>query len=249
MTFTGDRQFGDVPDMTVNGTLLTGFKPEAVICQDGERKLELCKKSSIISVKGNELGGEFELGFGKATAAVPFDASVTDLKRILEDKLKTGAVAITRTKADGQRGHTWTIAFTEKLGPQSPFVPKTDKLTGVEKKVTVITDAGTSQASQKIIVKTDGDDSFALKFKSYTTNKILVADLRKSSDKCGAILVQVGFLFTNPCSKDHMPSSPTQMPESTHCLYMQYRPRWRLSKVLAKYLSSARKRKTKSRLT
>ena len=249
MTFTGDRQFGDVPDMTVNGTLLTGFKPEAVICQDGERKLELCKKSSIISVKGNELGGAFDLGFGKATAAVPFDASVTDLKRILEDKLKTGAVAITRTKADGQRGHTWTIAFTEKLGPQSPFVPKTDKLTGVEKKVTVITDAGTSQASQKIVVKTDGDDSFALTFKSYTTNKILVADLTKSSDKCGAILVQVGFLFTNPCSKDHMPSSPTQMPESTHCLYMQYRPRWRLSKVLAKYLSSARKRKTKSRLT
>ena len=204
VTFTGDRQFGDVPDMTVNGTLLTGFKPEAVICQDGERKLELCKKSSIISVKGNELGGAFDLGFGKATAAVPFDASVTDLKRILEDKLKTGAVAITRTKADGQRGHTWTIAFTEKLGPQSPFVPKTDKLTGVGKKVIVEKlHTGTSQASQKIIVSTDSDEFFTLTFKSYTTNKILVADLRKSSDKCGAILVQVGFLCTNPCSKDH----------------------------------------------
>ena len=200
MTFTGDRQFGNVPDMTVNGKLLTGHKPEAVICQDAKRTLALCKDPSIISVEGNELGGEFELEFNSATAAVPFDASVTVFKKILQDKLKTGTVAVTRTAADGQRGHTWTIAFTEKLGPQIPtFKWKTStKLTGVDKKVTILRKhEGTQQASQQIVVNTASDDSFALTFKSFTTNKIAVSDLRKSSDKCGAILVQVGFCVWN----------------------------------------------------
>ena len=193
VTFTGDRQFGNVPDMTVDASSLTGFKPEAVICQDGLRDLALCKEPSIISVKGNELGGQIDLSFGTATTKVPFDASVTVFKKALEDQLKTGAVAVTRTKADGQRGHTWTISFTEKLGPQPTFKAQTAKLTGVDSKVTIKTDVGTAQATQQIVVKTDAGGSFALKFKSYTTNEIAVSDLQASSDKCGAILVQVDF--------------------------------------------------------
>ena len=86
---------------------------------------------------GQTLTGGFKLFFGEyATPVIPFDATASELKRIIEDNLNlvrpidlpvqpdrrtsgragVGLVNVTRSRPTEEQGYTWTVVFTSAIG-------------------------------------------------------------------------------------------------------------------------------------
>lgn len=62
--------------------------------------------------EGNEIEGSFRLEFmGELTADIPFDASESELQKHLENLNTVGAVSVSRSLADDQKGFSWGIEF------------------------------------------------------------------------------------------------------------------------------------------
>ncbi len=66
--------------------------------------------------EGNELEGSFRLEFmGELTADIPFDASESELQKHLESLNTIGAVSVSRSLADDQKGFSWGIEFLSDI--------------------------------------------------------------------------------------------------------------------------------------
>ena len=65
-----------------------------------------------MSAEGNVLGGFFDLAIGTETVLnIPYDASSVDMKTKLEQATAITNVQVTRSNADVNGGHMWTVDF------------------------------------------------------------------------------------------------------------------------------------------
>lgn len=77
---------------------------------------------TVSSLDGNEIGGAFQLSFNSMTTKpIQFNATAAQVQSALESinsgtVIPAGAVAVSRSGPDGQKGYSWTVSF---LGGQS----------------------------------------------------------------------------------------------------------------------------------
>ncbi|EQC27008.1 hypothetical protein SDRG_15222 [Saprolegnia diclina VS20] len=90
-----------------------------------------CASATIVD--GNVLGGSFLLG---ASDPIPFDADEVTMTSILQQQSWVGAVLVTRTGPDGQRGYTWSISFLTYQG-NAPLLTPTNLLSGIGNDIVV----------------------------------------------------------------------------------------------------------------
>merc|ERR1719498_647734 len=82
---------------------------------------------------GNTNGGTFLLS---GSAAIPYDATESQMKSALEATNGIGSVMVKRSGPSIQRGYTWTITFLTDIGDVPLLVP-TSSLTGTGSTVNV----------------------------------------------------------------------------------------------------------------
>jgi len=191
VTFTHDDNAGNVNplvpvyDSTAKGSgrLLYGTSGDPTV--------------SVTSTDGNEISGEFRLGFLCSTCGtsytytqdIPYDASSAVMKDRLEalNTIPEGTISVERSGPDFELGYVWTISFLEDYnrtfeGDVNEFLPA-GKLNGTNAAVTV-TEArkGTKKEVQTIDVKLNDNDrftdqeldnaTFVLTFDGQTTGQI-----------------------------------------------------------------------------
>jgi len=165
VTFMSDFNTGDVPAIAGNKAGLTPVKPGSAyltVCTDGN-SVGVCDGSSV---KGNELGGSFDLDFGGNIASgISYDASPTEMKTKLQALTGINLITVTRGIAfkqdnmgrlvssddgpDPQLGYSWVISFTETEGDVPALTVANDGALSGDGKLVKITE--TRKGSQKEI--------------------------------------------------------------------------------------------------
>jgi hypothetical protein len=115
VTFTdGPVLGGDVQSIIANGANLKGNDHAIHVCTDGSTA-GAC--AGTTSVQGNQLGGTFTLELlGHVTSPIDFNASDTDMKRILETLPNIGTVTVSRTRTSLEQTFEWRVTFASNPG-------------------------------------------------------------------------------------------------------------------------------------
>ncbi|KAH8049142.1 hypothetical protein JL722_12143 [Aureococcus anophagefferens] len=111
-TITFDTNAGYLPliGVATSGTDETGEWPWA----DTNTTVNVTR---IRSSTSEALSGDFALEFrGQRTGYLTYDSSSYDVEAALESLSTIGSVAVNRTAADENGGHTWSITFLSELG-------------------------------------------------------------------------------------------------------------------------------------
>ncbi len=169
ITFTGNRNSGDVEQL-IPHSYLSGKNVTLVVCEDGNRTKNGC--DSAMSIKGNEIGGTFDVTFNGNTRNISSSASVSDMKQALES-IGTGRVAITREGPDSVKGYKWTISFLEKIGAIDEITANKNHLTGKNANIKwEEVSKGTTRVRIAHNFSKFDSRSFSLRFKNASTNKL-----------------------------------------------------------------------------
>jgi len=181
ITFNHDDLGGNIEDILVSNSGLTGNGAGVDICVDGS-SAGTC--SSHTSVKGNEIGGTFTLSLlGHTSAPIPYNAEQTTMKSALESMDIIGTVDVVRSGPTPQRGYDWTITFTSMPG-SFPIGSENVDTVGVDS--TMLTGSGVGLYA---VEETAGSDpltgTFKLSFDSTSGNQHQTADIKKDASSTG----------------------------------------------------------------
>ena len=165
--------------------------------------------SNVTIAPGNEIGGTFTVSYNShTTSALPFNATAAVLQSALEaipgGVIPAGAVSVSRSGPDGQRGYTWTVSFLDNLnrtfyGSLPLFQLDGSLLTGVNASVTaVVVRPGTVQDVQRLVVVTNttvpANATAVLTFRGETTGHI---PLRPAGTSCSSAITEVQTIATS----------------------------------------------------
>jgi hypothetical protein len=191
VTFTSDVNSGFQPKLIADSTGLT------VLSATAGTKAQISVTSTT---PGNEIGGSFTLTFTNmatpsvtnTSSVIKFNATAAEFQTALIPAVTGGAVSVSRTGPDGQKGYVWSITFLETVsriteGPQSLFVVASS-LTGTNvlnptivsvatvrvgtvKEVQKLTVThGSSTTAMNMILQYDGQSTAVIPLSPFQTN-------------------------------------------------------------------------------